>query len=147
MVGIWNHVCFFLIIMDFFLYDRLFNVPLKNTPLIWRNHHFRGSQGWHNLDLCLAPLQYWVGRVVYGTKLTVTRDLGFWGLIRGTLSPYIVAFYDMQGVLMTDSNSGLYGIFMIHQNNVIESFRRIWNVFFWDFFCRISNKSWIFGRW
>lgn len=81
------------------------------------------------------------GKGVYGTKLTVTRHLGFWGLIRGTLSPYIFAFYDMQGVLITDSNSGLYGIFMIHQTNLIESFRRIWNVFFWDLFCHII------GRW
>jgi hypothetical protein len=62
----------------------LFYVPLKNISLKWRRHHcrwraakFRPMLGTHGL---------WAWRNLYRATPTVTRDLGFFGLIRRATS-------------------------------------------------------------
>jgi hypothetical protein len=66
------------------LIDWLFTVlrPLKNISLIWRRHHCRGRAA--KFRPMLGAQGLWAGRALYRATPTVTRDLGFSGLIRRT---------------------------------------------------------------
>jgi hypothetical protein len=60
----------------------LFYVPLKNISLIWRRHHcwWRAAK----FRPMLGAQGLWAGRDLYRATPNVTRDLGFFGLIRRT---------------------------------------------------------------
>jgi hypothetical protein len=60
----------------------LYYVPLKNFSLLWRRHHCR----WRAVKFrpMLGAQGLWAGRDLYRATPTVTRDLGFSGLIRMT---------------------------------------------------------------
>jgi hypothetical protein len=60
----------------------LFYVPLKNISHIWRRHHCRWRAA--KFRPMLGAQGLWVGRDLYRTTPTVTRDLGFSGLIQRT---------------------------------------------------------------
>jgi hypothetical protein len=59
-----------------------FYVPLKNISLIWRRHHCRWRAA--KFRPMLGARGLWAGRDLYRATPTVTRDLGFSGLIRRT---------------------------------------------------------------
>jgi hypothetical protein len=59
-----------------------FYVPLKNISLIWRRHHCRWRAA--KFRPMLGAQGLWAGRDLYRATPTVTRDLGFSGLIRRT---------------------------------------------------------------
>jgi hypothetical protein len=59
-----------------------FYVPLKNFSLIWIRHHCRWRAA--NFRPMLGAQGLWAGRDFYRATTTVTRDLGFSGLIRRT---------------------------------------------------------------
>jgi hypothetical protein len=57
-----------------------FYVPLKNFSLIWRRHHCRWRAA--KFRPMLGAQGLWAGRDLYRATPTVTRGLGFSGLIR-----------------------------------------------------------------
>jgi hypothetical protein len=59
-----------------------FYVPLKNISLIWRRHHCRWRPA--KFRPMLGAKGLWAGRDLHRATPTVTRDLGFSGLIRRT---------------------------------------------------------------
>jgi hypothetical protein len=74
-------VCWIDWLIDYFV----FYIPLKNISLIhviWRRHHcrWRAAKFWR----MLGAQGLWAGRDHYCATPTVTRDLGFSGLIRRT---------------------------------------------------------------
>jgi hypothetical protein len=68
--------------VDWMIDYLLFYVPLKNISLIWRRHHY----WWRAAKFrpMLGAQGLWAGRDLYRATPTVTRDLGFFGLIRRT---------------------------------------------------------------
>jgi hypothetical protein len=62
-----------------------FYVPLKNFSLVWRRHHcrWRAAKCWPTH----GAQGLWAGRDIYRATPTVTRDLGFSGLIWRTAGP------------------------------------------------------------
>jgi hypothetical protein len=68
---------------ELWLIDYLrFYVPLKNISLIWRRHHCRWRAA--KFRPMIGAQGLWAGRDLYRATPTVTRDLGFSGLIRRT---------------------------------------------------------------
>jgi hypothetical protein len=68
---------------EFWLIDYLrFYVPLKNFSLIWRRHHYRWRAA--KFRPMLGAQGLWAGRDLYRATPTMTRDLGFFGLVRRT---------------------------------------------------------------
>jgi hypothetical protein len=59
-----------------------FYVPLKYFSLIWRRHHCRWKAA--KFRPMLGAQGLWAGRDIYCATPTVTRGLGFSGLIRRT---------------------------------------------------------------
>jgi hypothetical protein len=59
-----------------------FYVPLKNFSLLWRRHYCRWRAA--KFRPMLGAQGLWAGRDLYRATPTVTRDLGFSGLIRRT---------------------------------------------------------------
>jgi hypothetical protein len=76
-IGIWSLLRTHLLI-DYLL----FYVPLKNISLIWRRHQYRWRVA--KFRLMLGAQGLWAGRDLYRATAVVTRDLGFFGLIRRT---------------------------------------------------------------
>jgi hypothetical protein len=72
------YTCRFHCLIDYLL----FYAPLKNFSLIWRRHHCRWRAA--KLRLMLGAQGLWARRDFYCATPTVTRDLGFSGLIRRT---------------------------------------------------------------
>jgi hypothetical protein len=60
----------------------LFYVPLKNISFIWRRHHSRWRAS--TFRPMLGAQGLWAERDLYRATPVVTRDLGFFGLIRRT---------------------------------------------------------------
>jgi hypothetical protein len=90
----------------------LFYVLLKNISLIWRRHHcrwraakFRPMLGAHGL---------WAGRDLYRATPTVTRGLGFSGLIRRTapFSRLLRHVWGCGGPILTRIFMGFYGLWL-----------------------------------
>jgi hypothetical protein len=71
-----------------------FYVPLKNISLIWRRHHCRWRAA--KVRSLLGAQDLWAGRDLYRTSPAVTRDLGFFGLIRRT-APFSHLLRHMRG--------------------------------------------------
>jgi hypothetical protein len=59
-----------------------FYVPLKNFSLIWRRHYCRWRAA--KFRPLLGAQGLWAGRDLYRATPSLTRDLGFSGLIRRT---------------------------------------------------------------
>jgi hypothetical protein len=59
-----------------------FYVPIKNFSLIWRRHHYQWRAA--KFRPMLGAQGLWAGRDIYRATPTVTRDLGFTGIIRRT---------------------------------------------------------------
>ena len=81
-----NKYCMIMLYNSFnfdWLIDYLqFYVPLKNFSLIWRRHHCRWRAA--KFRPMLGAQGLWAGRDLYRVTPTVTRGLGFSGLIRRT---------------------------------------------------------------
>jgi hypothetical protein len=61
-------------------YSLPFYVPLKNFSLIWRRHHYRWRAA--KFRPMLGAQGLWAGKDLYRATPTVTRGLGFSGLVR-----------------------------------------------------------------
>jgi hypothetical protein len=72
------------LLIDWLIDYLRFYVPLKNFSLIWRRHHcpWRAAK----FRPMLGAQGLWAGRDLYRATSAVTRDLGFFGLIRRTAS-------------------------------------------------------------
>jgi hypothetical protein len=91
------------------LIDLLFYVPLKNFSLIWRRHHCQWRAA--KLRPMLGTQGLWAGRDLYRATPTVTRDLGFSGLIRRTapFSRLLRHAWGFGGPILTWILTGLIG--------------------------------------
>jgi hypothetical protein len=77
-----QQVCRHCKMIDWLIDYLMFYVPLKNFSLIWRRHHCRWRVA--KFRPMLGAQGLWAGRDLYRATPTVTRDLGFSGLIRRT---------------------------------------------------------------
>jgi hypothetical protein len=98
-------LCLFIRLVD----CQQFYVPLKNFSLIWRCHHYQWRAS--KFRPMLETQSLWVGRDLYRATPSVTRVLGFSGLIR-RIAPFshllwhtrgcrgsILSYLDPHGVL------------------------------------------------
>jgi hypothetical protein len=68
--------------VDWLIDYLLFDVPLKNVSLIWRRYHYRWM--FARFRPMLGAQGLWAKRDLYRATPTLTRELGFSGLIRRT---------------------------------------------------------------
>jgi hypothetical protein len=80
----WSTVSFtgLIWLIDWLIDYLRFYVPLKNFSLIWRRHHCRWRAA--KFRPMLGALGLWAERDLYRATPSVTRNLGFSGLIRRT---------------------------------------------------------------
>jgi hypothetical protein len=94
--------------VDWFIDYLRFYVLLKNISHIWRHRHCRWRDTKFRPMLCAQGL--WAGKVLYRAIPTVTRDLGFSGLIRGTALFSRLLRQVCMGTRRTYSNPDPHGV-------------------------------------
>jgi hypothetical protein len=110
-----------------------FYFPLKNFSLIWRRHHCRWRAA--KVRPMLSAQGLWAGRDLYRAIPTVTRDLGFSGLIRRT-APFSRLLRHTKGCGGSIRNK----IYMYITNTSYQELQIYWSSNWWKLKLWWKNK-------